>query len=287
MTAMRKERNLTQVVIGLSVLAAGLLFTLDNMDILDIRHYLRYWPVALIAIGVSQIIQARQWSAYSGAVIWMLVGLWLLGRTTGVIRVGIGDLWPLLLASLGAFLVFRGWKGYGRNQRGCDVTPCAPGRPDTDDFSNDGWATPSPAPPPLSQEPERPIESLSGSSDRPASPGGSGRSMDNTVNLFVVMGGVSRRLSTQDFRGGSAVAIMGGCKIDLRDASIGKGDAVINVLAVWGGVEIKVPEGWVIVPHVFPFMGGFDDRTRTVASFAPKRLIVRGLAMMGGVEVRH
>jgi hypothetical protein len=298
MTAMREDRNLTQVVIGLGVLVAGVLFTMDNMGFIDVHDFLHYWPIVFIAIGVSQIIRARYWSAYAGAVIWMLAGVWFLGRTTGMIRVGLGDLWPLLLAVLGGYLMFRGWQGYDGSRHGRDVTPQGSRSPETFDFADDGWATPRPAPAPVPppapvpREAERPVAppSIPQAQIPPDSgtyPGRGTRSSDNTVNLFVVMGGVTRRLMTQDFRGGTAVAIMGGCKIDLRDASISQGDAVIDVLAFWGGVEIKVPEGWTVVPQVFPFMGGFDDRTRPVAAAARTRLIVRGLAFMGGIEVKH
>jgi predicted membrane protein len=301
MTAMREDRNVTQVIIGLGVLVAGVLFTLDNMGVIDVRDFLHYWPIVFIAIGVSQIIRARYWSAYAGAVIWMLAGVWFLGRTTGVIRVSLGDLWPLLLAVLGAFLMFRGWQGYGSSQRGRDVTPQAPRSTETFDYGDDGWATPRPAPAPVPlSPPPAPLPRAAERSIAPpaipkspippetgTTPGAWTRSSDNTVNLFVVMGGVTRRLMTQDFKGGTAVAIMGGCKIDLRDASISQGDAVIDVLAFWGGVEIKVPEGWTVVPQVFPFMGGFDDRTRPIAAATRQRLIVRGLAFMGGIEVKH
>jgi hypothetical protein len=94
-------------------------------------------------------------------------------------------------------------------------------------------------------------------------------------------------MTTQDFKGGNAVAIMGGAKIDLREASIAQGEAVIDVVAFWGGIEIKVPEDWIVSPQVFPFMGGFDDRTGPPPTGSRKRLVVRGLAFMGGVEVKH
>jgi hypothetical protein len=115
--------------------------------------------------------------------------------------------------------------------------------------------------------------------------GGSGRG-ENTFNAFVIMGGITRRLSTQNFKGGTAIAVMGGAKIDLRTASIGQGEAAIDVLAFWGGIEIRVPDDWIVVSQVFPFMGGFEDKTGTHMPGARKRLIVRGLAFMGGVEVK-
>jgi hypothetical protein len=311
MTATREDRNMTQVVIGLGVLAVGVLFTLDNMGLVDVSDFLHYWPVVLIAVGISQIVRARFWSAYAGAVLWMLAGVWLLGRTTGLIHVGLGDLLPLLLAVLGAYLIFRGWQGYDRTQHGPTDAYRASRDTVAFDYGDDGWATPraapapvvpppppSPLPPvaaPLPREVDRAsagppplaVPPPSTSPEHETNPGGWARSSDNTVNLFVVMGGATRRLLTHHFKGGTAVAIMGGCKIDLRDAEISQGEAAIDVLAFWGGVEIKVPEGWTIVPQVFPFMGGFEDRTRRVASPTPQRLIVRGLALMGGIEVKH
>ena len=52
-------------------------------------------------------------------------------------------------------------------------------------------------------------------------------------------GDPERRQSRQQLarlRGGDLTAIMGGCDIDLRQAAI-NGEAVIDVFAVWGGIE--------------------------------------------------
>ena len=56
------------------------------------------------------------------------------------------------------------------------------------------------------------------------------------------MGGVNRTSNAPDFRGGDMMAFMGGCEIDLRQARIAAGPAVIDAFAFWGGVEIQVPE---------------------------------------------
>ena len=303
MAGMRQDRNLTQVVIGLGVLALGVIFTLDNVGVIDARDYLRYWPVILIGVGFAQIVQSCSWSAYTGALVWVVVGLWLLGRNTGLIRVGVWDVWPLVLAGVGGLLVFRGWRGYDA-RRGRTRGGGGGSSPDAFDVGEDGWITPTPSvpsPPPAGRTPDPFVSSSPAGSSAPAPPGSAlldlGASADprmagglrdiTTLNAFVIMGGITRRLTTLDFKGGSATAIMGGAKIDLRQASIGQGEAVLDVLAFWGGIEIRVPEDWLVVPQIFPFMGGFDDRTGPPPVGTRKRLIVRGLAFMGGVEVRH
>ena len=83
---------------------------------------------------------------------------------------------------------------------------------------------------------------------------------------------------------------MGGCDVDLRDASIAPNtEAVIDVFAFWGGIDLKVPEDWVVINRVIPLMGGVDDKTRTPidSSAAQKRLVVRGIVIMGGISIRN
>ena len=109
----------------------------------------------------------------------------------------------------------------------------------------------------------------------------------DTANGFALMSGVVRTCNSQSFRGGEFTAIMGGCEIDLRQASIQDGDPVIQVLAFWGGIEIKVPEDWSIRSSVIPLLGGFEDKTRPPMDGSAKTLYIRGFAVMGGVEVHN
>ncbi len=107
------------------------------------------------------------------------------------------------------------------------------------------------------------------------------------VNAFAVLGGVQQSNNSQDFRGGESSAIMGGCEIDLRQASIQGADAVISTFAMWGGIKIKVPRTWNVIVQGVPFLGGFDDKSVKPADPAAKCLIVKGTAIMGGVEVTN
>ena len=113
----------------------------------------------------------------------------------------------------------------------------------------------------------------------------SGRA-DDTINAIAILSGVNRGSNSNSFRGGELTAFMGGCEIDLRQAGV-NGEAVIDVFAMWGGIEIQVPENWRVIGRVTPIMGGFEDSTRPPQGASAHTLIIRGVVLMGGVDVRN
>jgi len=117
-------------------------------------------------------------------------------------------------------------------------------------------------------------------------PQAQGARRDNSFHSVAVMGGVGRSMASSDFVGGDAVAVMGGCEINLANAKIAS-EAVIDVLAFWGGIDIKVPRGWRIENHVVAILGGVTDKTDGNAPAGAPTLILRGSAIMGGVEIKH
>ncbi len=85
----------------------------------------------------------------------------------------------------------------------------------------------------------------------------------------------------------TAVAVMGGCDLDLRRAEIEGPEVEITALAFWGGIKVIVPEGFDVELRGFSFMGGRSLRLRDVPIVpGSPRIIVRGFAVMGGVDVR-
>jgi predicted membrane protein len=106
------------------------------------------------------------------------------------------------------------------------------------------------------------------------------------LNVFAVLGGGEYRIRAKNFRGGELVACMGGFDIDMRDADIEGNEATINVTAFMGGGVIRVPENWAVTMQVSAFMGGHSLKARERVQ-PTKTLIVKGVAVMGGVEVRN
>jgi predicted membrane protein len=107
------------------------------------------------------------------------------------------------------------------------------------------------------------------------------------LDLAQFMGGTKTVVTTTDFKGGQATAVMGGCEIDLRHASMPEGrPAVLDTFAFWGGIEIRVPDDWEVVTQGSAVLGAFVNNARSQPG-ARRRLVVTGLAIMGGVEVKN
>ncbi len=221
----------TQLVLGLAIAVFGVLLTLDRLDILNAGDYLRFWPVVLIAIGVSQFAQARTPALAFGGAIWIVIGSIILLDKLHLIRMDVWNLWPLGLVLLGAYIV---WQAFYK-----------------------------------------------GSSAEASVNAGS------TVSAIAVLSGIGRKSNSREFQGGELTAFMGGCELDLREATPANGEAVIDAFAMMGGIEIKVPESWSVVSKVIPLMGGFEDATTQPPGGAGPRLIVRGFAVMGGIGVKN
>lgn len=115
----------------------------------------------------------------------------------------------------------------------------------------------------------------------PATPG--------NCNMFSIFGGSNRKVSG-DFKGADLVAMFGGGGLDLRNATMSADEAVVSVNAIFGGFEIRVPETWLVDVHVAGIFGGHEDKThqpdpRLVPN--PKRLLVRGATIFGGLGVKN
>ena len=112
---------------------------------------------------------------------------------------------------------------------------------------------------------------------------------EGTLNENAIFGGVERKVTTDDFRGGQISAIFGGVEIDLRRAGMRGNSAVIDVNSMFGGVELKIPPNWIAVAQVVAIFGGFGNKSVEPSADQPgvKRLYIKGSAIFGGVEVKN
>jgi hypothetical protein len=239
-----------QLIVGLLIIFVGIVFSLEELGVAPAVHYLRFWPTALIAIGVLKMLQARDGGGAFAGLLFTLVGTWLQAEELNIIHIRLWQIWPIALVLFGGFLVWQGLAARGtppETTGGAPLFPSSDGRASSPGFVTDANAR---------------------------------------LSAMAILGGVSRGNNSRAFRGADLLAIMGGCQLDLRQAAI-NGEAVIDVFTMWGGIEIRVPEDWTVVSQIFPFMGGVEDKTRPPQGAMTHRLVLRGFAIMGGVEIKN
>jgi predicted membrane protein len=105
--------NLGRIIFGLIVLALGVIFTLDSLEVIESGNVLRFWPVILIAVGLGKILQPRAAGGKFFGLILAIVGTLLLLRTFEVIPWSVWDFWPLILVLLGLSILT---EGFGRRR---------------------------------------------------------------------------------------------------------------------------------------------------------------------------
>jgi hypothetical protein len=85
----------------------------------------------------------------------------------------------------------------------------------------------------------------------------------------------------------SAIAIMGGGEIDLRDARFAEHTMTIDAVTIMGGIQITVPEDADVQVNGIGIMGGFDHSAAGSGSPGGPRIVINGFAFWGGVAIQR
>jgi predicted membrane protein len=126
----------------------------------------------------------------------------------------------------------------------------------------------------------------------PAPSPGAASDPRTTVSGVALFSGLERRVTTQDFQGGNLSAVFGGIELDLTEANMQGNEATLEINAVFGGAEIRVPDTWLVSYQGAPIFGGVEDKTRLRRSEDPadparKTLILTGSVIFGGLEIKN
>jgi predicted membrane protein len=109
------------------------------------------------------------------------------------------------------------------------------------------------------------------------------------IDEIAIFGGGEKNINSPNFKGGNITAIFGGSEINLSNASLAPGQNVIDVLAIFGGCTLIIPQNWNLVVDVFPIFGGFSNkiiRSPEVVVDTTKTLIIKGTVIFGGGEIK-
>jgi predicted membrane protein len=116
----------------------------------------------------------------------------------------------------------------------------------------------------------------------------------NFINITAILGGGDYQFSSKTISGGEVTAMLGGADIDLRQSDFEQETLVLDIFAFCGGVDIKVPRNWQVTLQGTPLLGGMDNKTQVNVNGIDgspvkpiKKVLVRGNAIMGGIEIKN
>lgn len=103
----------TRLLIGLWIIALGLIFLAGNLGWIDTRQAFRlFWPLLFVLVGTSMVTQKGNRKSNSWGWVFIGVGLWIFADKIGWVDVNFWELaFPLALLALGGTLVWRAMNG--------------------------------------------------------------------------------------------------------------------------------------------------------------------------------
>jgi predicted membrane protein len=112
-------------------------------------------------------------------------------------------------------------------------------------------------------------------------------SKEEALDAFAIFSGLERRIESQNFRGGKATALLGGIDLDFSQVRLAEGKASIELTAVLGGIDVRVPRHIRVELHGSPVLGGIEDNhLYTPGAEGDQTLYIKATAILGGIEIK-
>jgi len=111
-------------------------------------------------------------------------------------------------------------------------------------------------------------------------------SPDETGFVLALLGGSVRKGPWEPPEKLYAFSMMGGIELDFREAALLEGVTEVVVLTIMGGTKIVVPDDVDVEVNGIGLMGGFEHVSQHLPGENRPLIRVRGLALMGGVNVK-
>ena len=224
-------KKVSSVICGLLLIAAGVIFALNALNIADIDIFFDGWWTLFIIVpcGVGLFTEREQ----TGTLLGIAIGIFLLLSCQDIVSFSM--LWKLLVPAIiviiGLKMVFTGLFGNKANEI---------------------------------------ISRMK-------------QSGNNPKVGYAAFSGCDINYDGEVFEGAELSATFGGVKCDLRNAVIEK-DCAIQVSAIFGGIDILVPDNVNVKVHSNSIFGGMSNKT--VSRPNAPTIYISGTCMFGGVEIK-
>ena len=105
---MDTEQNYTtrkQIMWGLVLIALGVIFLLDRMNMVEAETLWHYWPLVMVLAGINQTIGYPSARQFRNGLWTIFTGLWLFAVFENLFGLTFRNSWPLFLLMWGVLMV--------------------------------------------------------------------------------------------------------------------------------------------------------------------------------------
>lgn len=239
-------------IFGVILIVLGVGFLLDQANMIEFNEVIAiYWPSIIILIGLLGLFERKSSKLWNLIII--LVGVLLQLNRIGYFEYNAFQLfWPLVLIMIGINIIFFSGSSSNTGEK----------------ESNHQYK-----------------ETVYKDNTKKKKSHSNNVSLDDKVDLFVMLSGLETSNQSQEFKGGRASTILGGIDLDLRGAKLYEDEIYIEVNAILGGIDIYVPDDWRVEISGTPILGGLSNNTKLNNNPDAPVLRIRYLAILGGIEI--
>ena len=101
----------SQIVLGVLVIVMGLLFLLDNLDILDMHRAISFWPMVFIIAGVVKLYDTETRGGQLLGACLVGLGVLIILDRMDIIDFNVRTMWPLFFIGFGIYTIYRARTG--------------------------------------------------------------------------------------------------------------------------------------------------------------------------------
>jgi predicted membrane protein len=107
---------------------------------------------------------------------------------------------------------------------------------------------------------------------------------EDYLKRVLIFSGINTTLKSQKFEGMDFVMIFGGGELDASNVKTKKENIDIDLVAIFGGLKLRIPKGWNVRSEGVGIIGGFNNNSDS-ATKPTVTIHLKGVAIFGGVEV--
>lgn len=262
----KNNKNRGKVVLGLALLLIGFALLFKQFGYYY-PSWVMSWPMLLIVFGLVSGFKHN--FRNSGWLIMLLIGGVFLAEKIDPSLSVTQYTWPIILIGLGIWCIF-GKQNFKDSEKFCR---------ERNKWKNDDAFVYA-----KEAEHEEIEKEVKNDRKRKTSREYTG---DEVIDSVSVFGGTTKTVLSKNFKGGEIVTIMGGTVLNLSHADI-DGVAIIEVVQVFGGTKIIIPQNWEVNTEMAAIFGGIDDKRmfQNQALQTGKTLVIKGTSIFGGIEIK-